>query len=36
MEIKIIALGKDDRPLDTYGQDGKALLKRMHPSSTSC
>ena len=31
MEIKIIALGKDDRPLDTYGQDGKSFAETYAP-----
>ena len=31
MEIKIIALGTDDRPLDAYGQDGKSFAETYAP-----
>ena len=31
MEIKIIPLGRDDRPLDSYGQDGKSFAETYAP-----
>ena len=31
MEIKIIPLGSDDKPLDSYGQDGKSFAETYAP-----
>ena len=31
MEIKIIPLGSDDKPLDSYGQDGQSFAETYAP-----